>query len=164
MSNFPSPDLRILLLDVDGTLSDGGMYFTADGLAMKRFDVRDGLGVILLQEAGVEVAFVTADDSPITAARAVRLKVAHCEMHCGDKGAAVRRILADRGLTRAQAAFMGDDVNDLPAFAEVDYPLAPPEAVAEIRAAACYVTSASAGYGAVREVCDLIRKGCASSA
>ncbi|NLO74712.1 MAG: HAD hydrolase family protein [candidate division WS1 bacterium] len=158
MNNFPSASIKLLMLDVDGTLSDGGMYFSADGLVMKRFDVRDGKGVLLLQESGVEVVFVTADDSPITTARARRLQVAQCEMNCMDKGETVRQILADRGLSRAEACYMGDDVNDLAAFAEVDYTVAPPEAVPEVRAAAGYITRASAGHGAVREVCDLLRQ------
>jgi 3-deoxy-D-manno-octulosonate 8-phosphate phosphatase KdsC-like HAD superfamily phosphatase len=79
-------------------------------------------------------------------------------MNCREKGATVRRILEDRDLSREEACYMGDDVNDLPAFNEVAYAIAPPEAVPEVLCAACYVTFAPAGHGAVREVCDMIIK------
>jgi 3-deoxy-D-manno-octulosonate 8-phosphate phosphatase (KDO 8-P phosphatase) len=154
---WPPEPIAILLLDVDGTLTDGGLYYSAEGLAMKRFDVRDGLGIVLLQQAGVEVAVVSADDSPVTAARCRKLGIRQVEIGCTDKAERVREILAARRLRPGQACYMGDDLTDLPAFAAGVHAVAPADAVPEVRAAAEYVTSALAGHGAVREVCDLLR-------
>ena len=154
---WPGQPIRVLLLDVDGTLTDGGMYFSADGLVMKRFDVKDGLGIRLLQAVGVEVALISAVDSPVTLARARHLRIEHVVMACRDKARAVREVLRQRELAPGQACYMGDDLTDLPAFAEVGHPVAPADSVPEVRAAAQYVTRAAAGHGAVREVCDLIR-------
>ncbi|HEY3398525.1 MAG TPA: HAD family hydrolase [Armatimonadota bacterium] len=154
---WPAGPIRLLLLDVDGTLTDGGMYFSAEGLALKRFDVRDGLGLVKLQAAGVPVALVSADGSPITAARGRQLGLSRVELRCADKAATVRQILADTGVPAAEACFVGDDLTDLPAFAEVGYTAAPADAVPEVRAAAQYVASRPGGHGAVREIADLIR-------
>lgn len=154
--DWPGGPLKILILDVDGTLTDGGMYYSAEGLVMKRFDVKDGLGLVFLQQAGVEVAILSADQSPITATRARKLGIERVELGCADKGGAIRRLLEERGLLPEQACYMGDDVTDLLAFGEVGHTAAPADAVVEVRDAAEYVTSALGGRGAVREVCDLI--------
>ena len=154
--DWPGRPIRILMLDVDGTLTDGGMYYSPEGLAMKRFEVKDGLGLVMLQEAGVEVAIISADESPITMARARKLGIERVEMGCADKGCAVRQVLEERGLSPAQVCYMGDDVTDLPAFAEVEHAAAPADAVPEVLAVAEYVTKALGGRGAVREVCDRI--------
>lgn len=154
---WPGEGVKILLLDVDGTLTDGGMYFAADGPALKRFDAKDGLGLQLLQQAGVEVLLISADNSPITAARAEKLGIEQVELGCKDKGAAVRKILQARDLPAGQACYMGDDLTDLEALAAVGHPAAPADAVAEVKAVAEYVTQAPGGHGAVREVCDRIQ-------
>lgn len=156
-SAWPHDPIKILFVDVDGTLTDGGMYFAAEGLAMKRFSVKDGLGLVRVQEVGVEVVIISADDSPITVARAQRLGVGQVVLGCRDKAAEVREILAERGLSFREACYIGDDLTDLPAFAEVGHTAAPADAVPEVLAAAEYVTQAAGGQGAVREVCDLIR-------
>ena len=155
---WPSRRVRMLLVDVDGTLTDGGLYYSAEGLTLKRFDVRDGLGLRLLAEAGVEVAIVSADDSPVTTARARKLGIMRVVQGCADKGEAVRRILAEAGVEAGEACFMGDDLTDLAAFAEVGHTAAPADAVPQVRAAAQYVARARAGQGAVREVCDRLRQ------
>ena len=155
--DWPGGPIRILILDVDGTLTDGGMYYSAEGLALKRFDVKDGLGLVLLQQAGVAVALVSNDQSPITVTRARKLGIESVELGCEDKGRAVRQLLGQRGLRPEQACYMGDDVTDLPALAEVGHSAAPADAVPEVLAAVEHVTSAGGGRGAVREVSDLIR-------
>ncbi len=154
--DWPSGPIMILMLDVDGTLTDGGMYYSAEGLGMKRFDVKDGLGLVRLREAGVEVAIISADESPITATRARKLGIERVELGCDDKGCTVRQILAERRMAPERACYMGDDVTDLSAFREVGHPAAPADAVPQVLAAAKYVASAPGGRGAVREVCDLI--------
>ncbi len=155
-SAFPTRPIKLLILDVDGTLTDGGLYFAAQGLAMKRFDVHDGLGLVRLQEAGVEVALVSADASPITRARADKLGIRAVFTGCGDKADVVQRLLEERDLTAEQAVYMGDDVTDLAAMSKVGNSAAPASAMAEVCEAADYVTTKTGGHGAVREVCDLI--------
>jgi 3-deoxy-D-manno-octulosonate 8-phosphate phosphatase (KDO 8-P phosphatase) len=153
---WPPVAIRLLILDVDGTLTDGGMYFAADGQIMKRFDVYDGLGIVGLQRAGVEVALISGDSSPIIRARAERLGIHAVMTGHEDKADVVRRLLDERGLSPDQALYMGDDVNDLPAMAEVSHSAAPANAVPQVKQAVDYVATNSGGCGAVREVCDLI--------
>jgi YrbI family 3-deoxy-D-manno-octulosonate 8-phosphate phosphatase len=148
--------VRALLLDVDGTLTDGGMYFSAEGLALKRFDVKDGLGLVRLRQAGIAVALISADHSPVTAARAAKLGIETVRQGCADKATAVREVLAELGIDAQAACFMGDDVTDLCAFAEVGSSAAPADAVPEVRQAVELVTKAAGGRGAVREVADLL--------
>ena len=154
--DWPGGPIRILILDVDGTMTDGGMYYSPEGLAMKRFDVKDGLGLARLQEAGVEVAIISTDESPIILARARKVGIGDVVLGCADKGCAVRDLLAVRGIAPEQACYMGDDVSDLPAFREVGRTAAPADAAREVVAAAGFVTKALGGRGAVREVCDLL--------
>ena len=155
-TSWPPQPIKLLMLDVDGTLTDGGVYFDAEGPAMKRFDVHDGLGLVRLREAGVEVALVTADSSPIAQARAAKLGIRAVFAGCRNKAEVVRRLLEERGLKPDEALYMGDDVSDLGAMAEVGNSAAPASAMAEVREAADYVTTKTGGHGAVREVCDLI--------
>ena len=155
-SAWPPGPIKLLILDVDGTLTDGGLYFNAEGQAMKRFDVQDGLGLVRLQEAGVEVALVSADTSPIVRVRAEKLGIRAVFAGCDDKVDVVRRLLEERGLSPDEALYMGDDVTDLAAMSEVGNSAAPASAVAEVREAVDYVATKSGGHGAVREVCDLI--------
>ena len=155
-SAWPPKPIKLLILDVDGTLTDGGLYFSVDGQAMKRFDVQDGLGLVRLQEAGVEVALVSADTSAIVPARAEKLGIRAVFTGCGDKADVVRRLLEERDLSPAEALYRGDDVPDVAAMAEVGHPATPASAMAEVREAVDYVTTKSGGHGAVREVCDLI--------
>ncbi len=158
-SAWPGGPIEVFLVDVDGTLTDGGMYYSEQGLALKRFDVKDGLGLVRLREAGVEIAIISSDVSPIIAARLEKLGAARLVLGCDDKGRAVREILEERGVRPEEACYMGDDVSDLPAFREVGHTAAPADAVPQVCAAAQYVTTASGGHGAVREVCDLILAG-----
>lgn len=155
-ANWPPQAVKLLILDVDGTLTDGGLYYGPEGLALKRFNVRDGLGLVRLQKLGVEVVLVTADETPIVPARAARLGIRAVYMGCTDKAEVVRQVLAERELTPDQAVYMGDDITDLPAMDEVAHRVTPADAVPAVREKADYITEALAGHGAVREVCDLI--------
>ena len=155
-TGWPPHEIKLLLLDVDGTLTDGGLYFTGEGQAMKRFDVHDGLGLVRLQRAGVEVVLISADRSPIIHMRAQKLGIRAVIDGCRDKGQAVRMLLEERELDPSKALYMGDDIIDLEAMAEVGHTAAPASAVEAVREAADYVTTRGGGHGAVREVCDLI--------
>jgi len=155
-TGWPPNEIKLLLLDVDGTLTDGGLYFTGEGQAMKRFDVHDGLGLVRLQRAGVEVVIISADRSPIIHMRAQKLGIRAVIDGCQDKGKAVRMLLEERELDPSVALYMGDDITDLEAMAEAGHSAAPANAAEAVQEVADYVTTRGGGHGAVREVCDLI--------
>ncbi|HEV8616457.1 MAG TPA: HAD hydrolase family protein [Methylomirabilota bacterium] len=154
--------LRALVLDVDGVLTDGGLYYAESGEEMKRFDVRDGQGLVLLREAGILVALVTRKTSRLVIRRAQDLGITEVHQNATDKRAVVESLLARHKIPLAAACFIGDDLGDLPAMASVALAAAPADAIKEVRAAAAIITKATAGHGAVRELCDQIlsaRKG-----
>jgi 3-deoxy-D-manno-octulosonate 8-phosphate phosphatase (KDO 8-P phosphatase) len=148
--------VRLVAMDVDGVLTDGGIWYTDHGAELKRFDVRDGQGLVLLRQAGVATAIVTRRRSDIVERRARELGIAEVHQDAADKAAVVQELLKRHGLQAAEACYVGDDVGDLPAMALVGLPVAVPDAVPAVRRAAVYVTRARAGFGAIRELCDLI--------
>jgi len=152
---LPNP-VRILMMDCDGVLTDGGMYFDANGQALKRFDVKDGLALAMLADMGFLTAIVSGDQSAITAARCDVLKICHVVLGRMDKEAAVRELLAETGIPAEAAVFIGDDITDLPALRMVGFGVAVADAVDAVRAEADWVTRRPGGHGAVREVCDAI--------
>ncbi|NLO06736.1 MAG: HAD hydrolase family protein [candidate division WS1 bacterium] len=153
----PLPDpVRILLLDIDGVLTDGGMYFSAEGQAMKRFDVKDGLGVVRLAELGFPTAVVSGDRSAISAARCDVLRIGHVVLGRMDKETAVNEVLEMTGIAAESAVYIGDDITDLPALHMVGLGVAVADAVDVVREQADWVTRRPGGHGAVREICDAI--------
>src|SRR5574343_1211242 len=149
-------DVRVAFFDVDGVLTDGGLYFTESGETLKRFNTLDGHGLKLLQKAGIVPAVVTGRDSAPLRVRLRALGVEHAIFGTEDKRPAAEQILAALGLTWAQAAAMGDDWPDLPVMRRCAFACAPANAHAEVRAMAHHVTQARGGDGAVREFCDLL--------
>jgi 3-deoxy-D-manno-octulosonate 8-phosphate phosphatase (KDO 8-P phosphatase) len=156
-----APGLRLLALDVDGTLTDGAILIGPQGEAMKAFSVRDGFGLALLREAGLHIAIITGRRSAIVERRAAELGIAHVRQSVSDKAQALRALCAELGINPAQAAFMGDDWPDLPAMRLAGLALAPADADPEVRARADWVASRPGGHGAVREFADwwLARRG-----
>jgi 3-deoxy-D-manno-octulosonate 8-phosphate phosphatase (KDO 8-P phosphatase) len=154
------PPLRLLAMDVDGVLTDGSIAWgeTAGGelLELKAFSARDGLGLSLARAAGLEVAWITGRASALTAHRAAELGVGHLRQGSRDKRVVLGRLRKELGLAREQVLYLGDDLNDLPAFAEAGVCVAVADAVAEVRGAAGWVTTAQGGRGAVREVVDAV--------
>lgn len=148
--------LRALVLDVDGVLTDGGLYYGPQGDALKKFNVKDGMGLRLLREAGFSLAIITGENTPVILRRAEKLKIADVYVGVEEKGRALSEFIASRKLSADQVAYMGDDVNDLPAMAVAGLPIAVADAVPEVRKAADWVTTRPGGEGAVREVCDAI--------
>ena len=148
--------VRLLVMDVDGVLTDGGIYYTERGDELKRFDVRDGQGLVLLRLAGVLTAVITRRRSEIVERRADELGIAEVHQGATDKRAVLEAVLARRGLPASDAAYVGDDVGDLPAMQLVGFPVAVSDAVAPVKRAAVYVTRTRPGHGAIRELCDLI--------
>ncbi|HVL56087.1 MAG TPA: HAD hydrolase family protein [Burkholderiaceae bacterium] len=145
-----------MAFDVDGTLTAGGIRIAADGELYKSFSVRDGFGLALLRDAGIEVALVTGRSSPIVDARARELRIATVLQAVPDKGDAMRRLCAQRGLSLEQAGFMGDDWPDLPAMRAVGFAATVADAAQPVRALAHWVASAPAGAGAARELAEFV--------
>jgi YrbI family 3-deoxy-D-manno-octulosonate 8-phosphate phosphatase len=148
--------VRLLCVDVDGVLTDAGMYYGPDGEVLKRFNTRDGLGLERIRQAGIAVAIISGEDSAIVHARAAKLKIDDVFCGASDKRAAIDELCARHGLRLEQVAFIGDDLNDLVALECVGFPCAVADAAAPVKRAARYVTERRGGDGAVREVCELL--------
>ncbi len=146
--------VRLLVLDVDGVLTDGGLWYGPDGEATKRFDVHDGLALAEARRWGLEVAVVSGRTSPAVARRLADLGVTEVHQGVADKAAALAAVLARLGLRPAEAAVMGDDLPDLAMMRKAGLALAPRTAVAEVRRAAHWVSRRPAGGGAVREAVE----------
>ncbi len=148
--------VRLLAMDVDGVLTDGLLWYGPDGEIWKAFHVRDGLGIKLVQQAGVEVAVVSARSSDALLRRLQDLRVRHIHVGREDKWAALQETMRELGVAAAEAAFIGDDVLDLPVMREVGLSITVPDAHTEVLAMADWITCAAGGRGAVREVCDAL--------
>jgi 3-deoxy-D-manno-octulosonate 8-phosphate phosphatase (KDO 8-P phosphatase) len=151
--------VKLVATDVDGVLTDGGVYYSEEGEAFKRFSVRDGMGVERLREDGVEIAFVTREQSPIVARRAEKLKIRLCYLGVSDKQAVLPRLLEDAGIERNQLAYIGDDVNDaaiMAAVARDGLVGAPLDAVPSLLHGAHYRCRRPGGYGAFRDFAEWI--------
>ena len=152
--------IRLLGLDVDGVLTDNGIFVgPVDGevVELKRFDIQDGLGQVLMRCAGLPVVWLSGRHSEGTTARARELRVEEVLQVAGPrKLEAFGALLERRGLAWEEAAFVGDDLADLPVLRRVGLPIAVANAVAEVKAAAAYVTTASGGHGAVREAIEAL--------
>lgn len=149
-------DVRVAFFDVDGVLTDGGLYFTEAGETLKRFSTLDGHGLKLLTRAGITPVVITGRDSAPLRVRLKALGITHAVFGTEDKRPAAQAMLEQLGLSWSQAAAMGDDWPDLPVLQRASLACAPPHAHAEARAVAHHITQASAGLGAAREFCDLI--------
>jgi 3-deoxy-D-manno-octulosonate 8-phosphate phosphatase (KDO 8-P phosphatase) len=149
--------VRLLCLDVDGVLTDGHLYWLPDGTWSQRFSVRDGYGIKLLQEAGVEIAVLSGGDVRSGRDRCASLGIRHAHFGIADKLAVFRDVAGALGVGADEAAFIGDELVDVPLLAQVGVAATVPEAVDEVRAVVHYVTRRPGGNGAVRELCDLIR-------
>jgi len=148
--------VRLLVLDVDGVLTDGRLYFTNAGEEIKAFHVRDGHGIKLLRGSGVRLAIITGRRSAAVERRAAELGIAHLVQGAEDKGEVLSRLLGELQLPPEAAAYMGDDVVDLPAMRRSGLALTVPDAPAIVKRHAHRVTRAAAGAGAVREACEFI--------
>lgn len=146
--------VKMLALDVDGTMTDGTLYIGPGAEAMKGFSVRDGFGLALLREAGLRIAIVTARQSSIVATRAAELRFDALVQGAGDKADALRRLAADFGIALDEIAYMGDDWPDLPALGIAGLAAAPADATEPVRAAAHWIATRPAGHGAVREFAE----------
>lgn len=148
--------MRLLCVDVDGVLTDAGMYYGPDGEVLKKFNTRDGMGLARVREAGVAVALISGEDSAIVHARAAKLKIDDVFSGVSNKRALIDDLCARKNLQMDEVAFIGDDLNDLPALECVGLACAVADAAEPVLAAAHYVTRRRGGDGAVREVCEFL--------
>ena len=157
--------IKLFLTDVDGCLTDGGMYYTADGEVMKRFCVYDGMGMVLLRQAGIPCGILTSEQSPIVKARAEKLKLdflylgvgSRVNGECLTKLQAAKRICGKLGIGLDEVCYVGDDINDIDLLEAVGMPCCPPNARQEVKAVkGIRVLKTPGGQGAVREIADAI--------
>jgi 3-deoxy-D-manno-octulosonate 8-phosphate phosphatase (KDO 8-P phosphatase) len=148
--------IRLLILDVDGVLTDGRLWFGADGEALKAFHVRDGHGIKQLRDAGIEVAIISGRRSAAVDARMRELGVTRVAQGVQDKQLALEALLAELRVAAAEAACLVDDLPDMPLLRNVGLPAAVADAHPAVLAAARHVTALPGGQGAVREFCDLL--------
>jgi 3-deoxy-D-manno-octulosonate 8-phosphate phosphatase (KDO 8-P phosphatase) len=148
--------IRVAFFDVDGVLTDGGLYFSETGEALKRFNTLDGQGLKLLQQVGITPVVITGRDSPALRLRLKALGIVHARFGTEDKRPAAEEFLNTLGLSWTQAAAMGDDWPDLPVMQRVAFACAPVNGHAQAKAVAHHVTTERGGEGAARAFCDLL--------
>ena len=149
-------ELRLVAFDIDGVFTDGRFYLSDDGIESKAFNTQDGFGIRRLIDAGFEVAVISGRRSAAAEKRMEELGVRHVILGTGDKVAAFDDLISRLGIRASECAYVGDDIPDLPLLDKVGYPVSVANAVEEVRDFCDYTTRASGGYGAVREVCDLV--------
>lgn len=148
--------IRLVAFDIDGVFTDGRFYLSDDGTEAKAFHTQDGYGVRRLLDAGVEVAVISGRASPAVEHRMAELQVRHVVLSCKDKVAAFDELIRSLGIEATDCAFVGDDMPDLALLEHVGLPIAVANAVQAVQERCDYITRKPGGFGAVREVCDLI--------
>jgi len=153
--NFPT-DVGLVAFDVDGVFTDGRFYLSDDGCESKAFNTQDGYGVRQVLLAGIEIAVISGRQSAAVQHRMDELGVRHVIQGCADKITAFDALTKELGITDAECIYVGDDVPDLPLLGKAGISVAVANAVAEVREYCDYTTQARGGFGAVREICDLL--------
>jgi len=149
-------DIRLLVMDVDGVMTDGKITYTSDGQELKSFNIKDGLGIKRAQASGIETAIITGRKSPMVERRARELGIAHLVQGREDKLAALSDLVDQMNLSLDQVAYIGDDLPDLTAIESVKLGACPADAATEVKSKANWVSTRSGGDGCVRELCDLL--------
>lgn len=148
--------IRWLILDVDGTMTDGGVYLDNQGIETKKFSIKDGAGILLAREAGIETMILTGRESVCVTKRASELGIAHVFQNVGRKRAFLEQFFAEHKILPEEAAYVGDDCNDLPAMRYVGAAACPQDAARLVRKFCAYRLSQKGGEGAVREFVEMI--------
>ena len=150
------PNIRLLVVDVDGTLTDAGMYYSDDGELLKKFNTRDAKGLEMIRKEGITVAIITSEESDIVRARAKKLQLEHVFTGVKDKKTVLEQLCRELNVSLSEVAFMGDDLNDLACIKLVGFGTCPADAVNEVKQNSKYVSQCKGGKGAVRELCDFL--------
>jgi YrbI family 3-deoxy-D-manno-octulosonate 8-phosphate phosphatase len=148
--------IRLFATDVDGVLTDAGMYYAESGDEWKKFNTRDGMGIKLLQRAGIITAIVTQERTKLVARRAEKLMIPELHQGVMDKLSLVRDMAVRHGLTLSQVAYIGDDINDLETLKEVGFSATPADGMPQVAAVVDYICQKKGGEGAVREIIEMI--------
>jgi len=148
--------IHMVVMDVDGTLTDGAMYYSAEGEAMKRFDTRDGMGLTLLRRAGYRLAIITSEQSQIAQKRAEKLRIDDVILGSHDKTTSLKELARKHSLALESIAYIGDDVNDEHVMSLCGLTACPSDAAAVIRNTAHVCCTSRGGHGAVREFAEMI--------
>ena len=149
-------NIRLVAMDVDGVLTDAGMYCTETGDELKKFNTRDGMGVALVREAGLKTAILTRERTSLVERRGAKMRIDHVFIGVTDKLTCMRELLEQLGLTLDQVAYIGDDVNDYELLCHVGLAVAVRDASRLPKSVAHLITEAKGGEGAVRELCEII--------
>ena|ERR1700722_9757612 len=155
-SNSALERIRAVAMDVDGVLTDGGVWWGPNGEEWKRFSFADIMGVSLARRAGIALALISGEDSPLVDRYAAKMHIAHVFKGCREKAAALREFAASTGIDLADICYIGDDINDLPAMHIAGFSACPANAVRDVRTNVKFVSKSTGGSGAVREVVDAI--------
>lgn len=150
--------VRLMMFDVDGILTDGRLYFSASGEELKAFNTRDGQGIKLLRDQGVDVGIITARQSRVVEKRAAELGISILRQGSADKGAAFAEILTQQNLDASETGYMGDDLVDLPVLTRCGFAATVASAPEAVRSRSHYIARSAGGEGAVREVCEFVLK------
>jgi 3-deoxy-D-manno-octulosonate 8-phosphate phosphatase (KDO 8-P phosphatase) len=156
LGNSETPTVRLFVMDVDGTLTDGTLTYAADGTELKSFHSKDGAAIKLLPTVGVTPAIISGRTSTPTARRARELGIEHVHQGVGDKAACLRALCAEVGIPEAETAYVGDDLSDLPPMRMCGFSAAPADAATEVRAEAEFVADLPGGRGAVRQAIEAL--------
>ncbi|WP_104546864.1 HAD-IIIA family hydrolase [Chroococcidiopsis sp. TS-821] len=152
--------VKLLALDVDGVLTDGGLYYTETGEVFRKFNIKDGQGIKLLKQAGVEVAIITAKSALSTLNRAQDLGITHTFLGVKDKLSQLKILCQKLDISLSQVAYVGDDINDLEVLQAVGCPMTVADAMQANQNIAIYITKLPGGQGAVREICEMLIANC----
>ena len=148
--------IRLIVMDVDGVLTDSRIVYDSEGAEVKAFHVKDGLGISLGVRAGLQFAIITARESTMVQRRAQELNIEFVIQNTRTKLPALERLVAELGIDLSEVAYIGDDLPDLPCLQKVGLPACPADAAIEVRQVACLVSNFAGGYGAVREIIEFI--------
>ena len=150
------PKIKIVFADVDGVLTDGGLYYSAEGFQMKKFQVKDGMGMVMLMKKGIKVGLISSDKSPIAQARADKLKLDFVFYGVENKLNIIEDICAKENITKEEIAYMGDDEIDIEVLKSVGLSSCPSDAIKEVLDCVDFISTKAGGFGAFRELSDLI--------
>lgn len=150
--------IKLIVLDVDGTLTDGGVYIDSNGVETKKFNIKDGAGIVLAEKAGIDFMILTGRKSYCVERRAEELKIKYVFQGIIDKLSYLKSFLHENNIDPEEVAYMGDDVNDLECMSYVGFTACPADAVKRVRETVDFVSQFNGGFGAVRDLCDMFIK------